>query len=124
MNLIGFAAMQERRVEAAIEWFRRGLELGPLPGVLEAALAENLAEAYLEVRDLDKAEAFARRAILLTSNTFGSKDLQALSPQKILVAVHLARGDFVNGEPVLRRILDYAEKAYGAILLPGVSCRW
>ncbi|MGH9629604.1 MAG: tetratricopeptide repeat protein, partial [Bryobacteraceae bacterium] len=113
MNNIGFLELQQRRPELAVEWFRRGLEFNPLPAVLTARLTHNLASAYLALRQLERAEEIACRAVPLAEKAFGPEHPETLFPQSIQAAVHGARGDYARAEPVYRRILYLSEKTWG-----------
>jgi tetratricopeptide (TPR) repeat protein len=114
MNMIGYAELQQRRPDVAAKWFQRGLELNSLPESLVVRLTSNLASAYVETRELDRADETGRRALRLAAHVFGSDHEETLFPQTVLAGVHVLRGDFDRAEPVCRRVLYETERKWGA----------
>jgi tetratricopeptide (TPR) repeat protein len=114
MNMIGFLEQQQRRPALAVEWFRRALNLQPESDPLLALLTGNLASAYAELSQFDRAEEAARQAIQLSVHAFGSNDPETMLPMTTLVFIQVARGEYVAAEPVLRRVLARAEQSWGA----------
>jgi tetratricopeptide (TPR) repeat protein len=115
MNMIGYVELQQRSPGPASEWFQRALELESLPGALLVGVTSNLANAYLGLRDLDQAEATARRALDLAADALAPEHEETLFPQATLAAVYFMRGDVVRAEPVCRRMLHQAEKRWGEV---------
>ena len=113
MNLIGFAASQQRWPDLAVEWYQRALEIAVLPDALMALLTTNLATANFDLNRLERAEELALRAIRLSVDAFGPDDSETLFPQVTLALVHVARGEYARAEPVLRRALDQAKRSWG-----------
>jgi tetratricopeptide (TPR) repeat protein len=114
INLIGFAALQQRSFQIAAGWFERGLDLRPLPDALAVRLTSNLAIASFDLQQFDRAEKLARRAASIASQAFGSDDPEMLVPLATLASVYFARGNHARAEPRLRRVLYQMEKASGA----------
>jgi tetratricopeptide (TPR) repeat protein len=110
MNMIGFLDQQERRSDLALQWFQRALEAKPPFDNLVLVLTVNLANAFADLHRLDEAEKAARRALELSVRVFGPDHEETLLPIAMLAFIKVARGDFASAEPVLRRVLAFAER--------------
>jgi tetratricopeptide (TPR) repeat protein len=113
MGMLGFTDLQLGRPELAAEWYRRALDLKPLPADLQALLTGNLAHALGDANQLERAEEVARQAIPLLERAFGPESPEVLFPRVILANVQARRGEYAIAEPVFRRALYAAERSWG-----------
>jgi tetratricopeptide (TPR) repeat protein len=95
-NNRGVMALDEGEVDEAIADFERALPTAPSPGG-GAMVRTNLARAWLQKGDLDKAARFASEAL--------SADPRNKQAESLLAAVAIKRGDLSEGERRLGRAL-------------------
>ncbi|HYI93381.1 MAG TPA: tetratricopeptide repeat protein [Bryobacteraceae bacterium] len=114
ITAIGFVDIELGRPQEAADWYRRALQLAPLPDDLQALLTNNLANAYLDSLQLDRAEETARRAIRLYERAFGTASSELVFPQLLLASVYARRGEYAVAEPVYRRVLHSSERSWSA----------
>lgn len=79
-----------------------------------AVLANNLAGVYVDTRQLDKAEVWAKEGLRLATEAFGADHPDTQIMLTTLASVHAYRGDYARAEPLLRRVLFHLGKSYGS----------
>jgi tetratricopeptide (TPR) repeat protein len=113
MNMIGVTLMRQHRAGPATVWFRRSREFTPLYPPLAAFIATNLANAYIDLGQLDKAEEIGRQATQLAEKAFGPDHIDTGDAFLTLAAIHYARGNLDRAEPIFRRVLYSRDKMAG-----------
>ena len=73
----------------------------------------NLALAYLDLGQPDRAQELATNAVSLLERAFGSGHPETLVSETTLALVYSDRGEFARAEPLLRRILHRSEQTWG-----------
>jgi tetratricopeptide (TPR) repeat protein len=101
--------------EASALLLRAAQRLLAAPPNEPAVLVMNhLARLYLEVRDLDAAEHWAREALRIAQTVYPPHHPRELSAWNTIATVHACRREYARAEPIYRSVLYHFEQAQGS----------